>query len=105
MRRLAEGTAELAAEVGPRETRGSRELCHVERLPVAGVDQILRTEAGVAPDEAEHGRRPPPLVGGMFWLRRRTFSGSYRRFSAWRRSNESAPKVARTRSIGSSACM
>lgn len=44
-------------------------------------------------------------VGGMFWLRRRTLLGSYRRFSAWRRSNARSPTAARTRSIGSSACM
>ena len=43
--------------------------------------------------------------GGMFWFRRSTLSGSKRLFSACSRSNASSPKAARTRSIGSSACM
>ena len=55
----------------------------------------------IAPAAAA-GRR---YSGGMFWLRWRTLSGSYRRFSACRRSNASSPNAARTRSIGSSACM
>lgn len=44
MRRLAEGPPKLAAEVRGREVRGARELLHVQRLAVAGVDQILRAQ-------------------------------------------------------------
>src|SRR5712692_7267616 len=42
VRRLAEGPAELAAEVRGREVRGTGERGNVERLAVAGVDQVLR---------------------------------------------------------------
>jgi len=41
--------------------------------------------------------------GGTFWLRRSTLFGSNRHLSARRRSKASTPKVARSRSIGSSA--
>ena len=44
VRRLAERLAELPAEVRGGEVRGARERGHVERLAVAGVDQILRAE-------------------------------------------------------------
>ena len=44
MRGLAEGTAELAAEVRGREVRGAGERPHVERLAVAGVDEVLRPQ-------------------------------------------------------------
>jgi hypothetical protein len=64
----------------------------------------------VAYEETEHYvargvLRRAPQSGGTFWFRRRTLFGSCRRFSFWRRSNVSSPKAARTRSIGSSACM
>jgi hypothetical protein len=44
VRCLAEGPAELTAEVGRREMGDARERRHVERLAVAGVDEILRAE-------------------------------------------------------------
>ena len=44
VRRLAEGAAELAAEVRGREACGAGECGDVERLAVAGVDQILGAE-------------------------------------------------------------
>jgi hypothetical protein len=44
VRRLAEGPPKLAAEVRRREPRSARERRHVELLPVAGVDQVLRAE-------------------------------------------------------------
>ena len=50
------------------------------------------------------GHRHGPS-GGMFWLRRRTFLGSYRRLRACSRSKASSPNAARMRSSGSSACM
>jgi hypothetical protein len=44
VRRLAEGAAELAAEVCGREPRGARERWHVERIAVAGVHEVLGPE-------------------------------------------------------------
>ncbi|HEY8629134.1 MAG TPA: hypothetical protein VIL73_01150 [Gaiellaceae bacterium] len=44
VRRLAEGAPELAAEVRRREPRSACEGRHVERVPVAGVDQVLGAE-------------------------------------------------------------
>ena len=44
MRRLAEGAAELAAEVRGGEVRGAGERGHVERLAVARVDRVLRAQ-------------------------------------------------------------
>jgi RimJ/RimL family protein N-acetyltransferase len=44
MRRLAERSTKLAAEVRGGEVRGPGERVHVERLAVAGVDQILRAQ-------------------------------------------------------------
>lgn len=44
MRGLAESAAELAAEVGGREVGGAGERGDVERLAVAGIDEILRAE-------------------------------------------------------------
>ena len=44
MRRLAEGTPELAAEVRPREMRRTGERGHVERVAIAGVDEVLGAE-------------------------------------------------------------
>ena len=44
VRCLAEGAAELAAEVRGGEMRGARERGDVERLPVAGIDEILGAE-------------------------------------------------------------
>ena len=41
MRRLAEGAAELAAEVRGREPRGACKRRNVEWLAIAGVDQVL----------------------------------------------------------------
>ena len=41
VRRLAEGAAELAAEVGAREAGGAGEVVDVERLGVAGVGEVL----------------------------------------------------------------
>src|SRR5882757_2566023 len=40
MRRLAEGTPELTAEVRARKTRRPRQIGDAERLRVAGIDQI-----------------------------------------------------------------
>src|SRR5260370_4344320 len=44
MRGLAERAAELTAEMRLREMRRLRERGDVERVAVAGVDQVLRTE-------------------------------------------------------------
>jgi hypothetical protein len=44
VRRLAEGPAKLAAEVRRREARRPRERAYVERLAIARVDEILRTQ-------------------------------------------------------------
>ena len=44
MRRLAEGAAELAAEVRGREPRGACECRDVEWLAIAGVDYVLGAE-------------------------------------------------------------
>jgi hypothetical protein len=44
MRRLAERPPELPAEVRGREVRGAGELGDVQRLPVAGVGEVLRAE-------------------------------------------------------------
>ena len=41
MRRLAEGAAELAAEVGRREPGGAGEVFDAQGLEVAGVGQVL----------------------------------------------------------------
>jgi hypothetical protein len=41
VRRLAEGAAELAAEVGAREAGRAGEVVHVERLEVARVREVL----------------------------------------------------------------
>jgi hypothetical protein len=44
VRRLAERTPKLTAEVRRREVRGAGERRHVERLAVARVDEVLRAE-------------------------------------------------------------
>src|SRR5215211_5974800 len=44
VRRLAEGAAELAAEVRGREPCSTRKHRHVERLPVAAVGEVLCAE-------------------------------------------------------------
>jgi deazaflavin-dependent oxidoreductase (nitroreductase family) len=44
VRRLTEGPTELPTEVGGREPRRARERRHIERLAVAGVDEILGPE-------------------------------------------------------------
>jgi hypothetical protein len=44
VRRLAEGTAELAAEVRGREMRRAGERVDVEGLAVAGVDEVFRAQ-------------------------------------------------------------
>jgi hypothetical protein len=46
VRRLAEGPAKLAAEVGGREARGAPDRGHVQRLSVPGVVVDLRVVAG-----------------------------------------------------------
>jgi hypothetical protein len=55
MRRLAEGSPELVAEVRGREVRGARECRHVEPLAVAGVDEILCAEK--VPDRVDGHHR------------------------------------------------
>ena len=44
MRRLAERPAELPAEVRGRKLGGAGEGSHVQGLPVAGVNEVLRAE-------------------------------------------------------------
>jgi hypothetical protein len=44
VRRLAELAAELAAEVRGRQARSASQGPHVERLAVAGIDEILRAK-------------------------------------------------------------
>ena len=44
VRRLAERPLELAAEMGGGDVRRARERGHVERLAVAGIDQVLRAQ-------------------------------------------------------------
>src|SRR4029453_14591388 len=44
MGRLAEGAAELAAEVRGREARGAREGRYIKGIAIAGVNEVLRSE-------------------------------------------------------------
>jgi hypothetical protein len=44
MGRLAEGAAELAAEVRGREARGARESRYIKGIAIAGVNEVLRSE-------------------------------------------------------------
>ena len=71
VRRLAELTLELAAEVRGRELRHARERLDVERLPIPSVDEILRAQemaSGVWRDHApeyrrgREARKPQPAV-------------------------------------------
>ena len=55
MWRLAEGTPELAAEVGPREPRGGGQVVDAERLEVAGIGDIPGSQQ-VAGRRDEHHR-------------------------------------------------
>jgi hypothetical protein len=64
--RLPELAPKLAAEVGRREPSRARERLHVERLAVAGVDQILRTEQVTGWMRRTH----PDSVGATPSLRR-----------------------------------
>ena len=57
MRRLAEGPPELPAEVRRREMGGARQRPNVERLPVAGVDRVLRAQQ--VPDGMHHASSIP----------------------------------------------
>ena len=57
VRRLAEGPAELAAEVRGREVRGAGERRHVELLAVAGVGEVLRAEEVPRRRHGPHGLR------------------------------------------------
>jgi hypothetical protein len=53
VRGLAKGSAELATEVRWREMRGAGERGNVERLAIAGVDEVLRAEE--VPDRMHGG--------------------------------------------------
>jgi hypothetical protein len=101
VRRLAEGPAELPAEVRGREVRGTGECGHVERLAVAGIDEVLRAEEVPCRMDGRHRLATPSPSGGIFRFWRKRLFGSYRLFSACRRPNASSPNAARTRSIGS----
>ena len=65
VRRLTEGAAELAGEVRGREACGACECGHVERVAVAGVDQVLGTEQMAGRRDGRdhpvkyHGHRQP----------------------------------------------
>ena len=77
MRRLAERPAELAAEVRPREVGGPRERLDVERLAVAGVDEVLRAQE-VA--DRMDGRDPTSIASparpvSLLWRRRAPSQG------------------------------
>jgi hypothetical protein len=54
--RLAEGAAELAAEVGAREARGAGQVIHVERLEVPGVGQVLGAQEVAGGGDEGHAR-------------------------------------------------
>ena len=56
VRRVAEGAAELAAEVSLGETRGPSEVLDVERLGIAGVGEVLGAQQ-VAGGRYERHRR------------------------------------------------
>ena len=56
VRRLAERAAELAAEVGARQARGSGQVVHVQRLEVAGVGQVLGAQQVAGGREEGHER-------------------------------------------------
>ena len=68
MGRLAERTAELAAEMGRGESRSAGDLGDVERLRVPRVDQVLRTEQVPGRKQVRHAAEyggPPRLPGGL----------------------------------------
>jgi hypothetical protein len=56
VRRLAEGTAELAAEVGAREAGRDGEVIHAQRLEVSGVGQVLGAQQVAGGRSEDHGR-------------------------------------------------
>src|SRR6185437_13369910 len=64
VRRLPEGAAELAAEVGRREVGRPRERLHVEALAVAGVDQVLGTQEVPGRGDGLHAAAAPPSASG-----------------------------------------
>ena len=55
MRRFAESPAELAREVRGREVRGAGKRSDLERLAIAGVDEVLRAEE--VPDRVNGSHR------------------------------------------------
>ena len=56
VRRLAEGGAELAAEVGRRQARRPRHVGDRERLGVAGVGEVLAADEISRRSDSRHGR-------------------------------------------------
>jgi hypothetical protein len=77
VRRLAECPAELAAEVRSREVGGPRKRLDVERLAVAGVDEVLRAQE--VPDRM-NGRDPTSIASparpvSFLWRRRAPSQG------------------------------
>src|SRR5439155_23125793 len=56
MRRLAEHAVEFPTEVGRREVRHPRQGGHVERLPIAGIHQILGAEEVTRRMQGPHDR-------------------------------------------------
>ena len=96
------GLPRICAEgPGNPEDRGS--LFHAVQITVS--EEVSGRVLQAFEPDPDRARLSFDYRGGMFWLRRRTLSGSKRPFRLCSRPNASSPKAARTRSIGSSACM
>ncbi len=82
MRRLAEGAPELTAEVCRGEVGGPRESGNVERIPVAGVDEILGAqEMTLRRQRRRGGLSYPPVVARQILLLRGINIGPRNRIS------------------------
>jgi len=82
VRRLAEGSPELAAEVRGREVCGLRQGGDVERLAVTGVDEILRAqEVALEGQWGRGGFSYPPVVARQILLLRGINIGPRNRIS------------------------
>jgi hypothetical protein len=57
VRRLSEGAAELAAEMGARETGGASQITHLQWLEVPGVRQVLGAQQMASGRREGHAER------------------------------------------------
>ena len=91
MRRLAEGAAELAAEVRAREAGGAGEVVDVERLEVPGVGEVLGAQQ--VPGGRDEGSIAPSIAPGCARRQR------YRRAQEGRASAGEEQRVAGRRHV------